>query len=129
MGSRLNSSKYTDSNPFFGFLGATKDATTASALQTHFVAMSGVFIGTFMFLLLAHSGHIMSVDQADSTGANGTKSAATVIYISLSYGSALLIAICAMYRISGGLFNPAVTLALMASGNIPAIRGLLLLPV
>lgn len=116
-------------DPFFGIFGETKDAKTASALRGHLVAMSGEFVGTFMFLFLAFCGHMMAVDQAGSTGPNGTNSAATVIYISLSYGFALLIAVWTMYRVSGGLFNPAVTLGLMATGNLPFVRGLLLLPV
>ncbi|KAK0861862.1 hypothetical protein LTR87_016801 [Friedmanniomyces endolithicus] len=109
----------------------TKDAKRASTLQGHLVAMSGEFVGTFMFLFLAYCGHTMAVDQAprDGTGPNGTKSASTVIYISLSYGFALLVTVWTMYRISGGLFNPAVTLGLIVTGNIPLMRGLLLLPV
>ncbi|TKA73142.1 hypothetical protein B0A55_10363 [Friedmanniomyces simplex] len=131
MAPRSTTKKHSASNPFFGFLGATKDAKTASALQGHLVAMSGEFVGTFMFLFLAYCGHTMSVEQATRNGTdpNSTNSASTMIYISLSYGFALLVTVWTMYRISGGLFNPAVTLGLMVTGNIPATRGLLLLPV
>ncbi|KAK3615034.1 hypothetical protein LTR56_026850 [Elasticomyces elasticus] len=123
--------KHSASNPFFGFLGPAKDATTSSALQAHLVAMSGEFVGTFMFLFLAYCGHTMSVDQSpiSGTGPDGTNSATTVVYISLSYGLALLVTVWTMYRISGGLFNPAVTLGLTVTGNIPFVRGLLLFPV
>ena len=123
--------KHAASNPFFGFLGAAKDAKAASTLQGHLVAMSGEFVGTFMFLLLAFCGHMMAVGQAprNGTGPNGTNSADTVVYISLSYGFALLVTVWTMYRISGGLFNPAVTVGLIVTGNLPAIRGLLLIPV
>ncbi|KAK4901935.1 hypothetical protein LTR49_027150 [Elasticomyces elasticus] len=73
----------------------------------------------------------MSVDQSpiSGTGPDGTNSATTVVYISLSYGLALLVTVWTMYRISGGLFNPAVTLGLIVTGNIPFVRGLLLFPV
>ncbi|KAK5680073.1 hypothetical protein LTS10_008023 [Elasticomyces elasticus] len=123
--------KHSAGDPFFGLLGPTKDATTASALQGHLVAMSGEFVGTFMFLFLGFCGHIMSVDQSpvSQAGPNGTNSATTVVYISLSYGFAVLVTIWTMYRISGGLFNPAVTLGLIVTGNIPFVRGLLLWPV
>ena len=73
----------------------------------------------------------MAVEQAprNGTGPNGTNSADTVVYISLSYGFALLVTVWTMYRISGGLFNPAVTLGLIVTGNLPPVRGLLLIPV
>ncbi|KAK3639635.1 hypothetical protein LTR22_017368 [Elasticomyces elasticus] len=123
--------KHSAKNPFFGFLGPTKDAKAVSALQGHLVAMSGEFVGTFMFLFLAYCGHSMVIDQspANQAGPNGTSSATSVIYIALSYGFAVLVTVWTMYRISGGLFNPAVTLGLIVTGNIPLVRGLLLWPV
>ncbi|KAK3670793.1 putative aquaporin-3 [Recurvomyces mirabilis] len=131
MGDRSFSERHSASNPFFGFFGPTKDAKTVSTLQGHLVAMSGEFVGTFMFLFLAYAGHTMVVDQSPLSGAgpNGTNSATTVVYISLAYGVALLVTVWTMYRISGGLFNPAVTFGLIITGNIPLVRGVLLLPV
>ena len=49
MNHQQSDKKHAASNPFFGFLGATKDAKTASTLQGHLVAMSGEFVGTFMY--------------------------------------------------------------------------------
>ncbi|TKA56800.1 hypothetical protein B0A55_12880 [Friedmanniomyces simplex] len=114
MGPQPSTKSHSASNPFFGFLGPTKDAKTASSLQAHLVAMTGELFGTFMFLFLAYCGHTMILEQSprNGTGPNGTNSASTVIYISLSYGFALLVAVWTFYRISGGLFNPAVTLVL-----------------
>ncbi|KAK0900557.1 hypothetical protein LTR02_009101 [Friedmanniomyces endolithicus] len=111
MAPQPSTKKHSASNPFFDFLGATKDAKTASALQGHLVAMSAEFVGTFMFLFLAYCGHTMSVEQAtrNDTGPNSTNSPSTMIYISLSYGIALVVTVWTMYRISGGLFNPTVT--------------------
>ncbi|KAK3616493.1 hypothetical protein LTR56_025920 [Elasticomyces elasticus] len=131
MGRRSFTEKHSASNPFFGFLGPTKDAKTVSALQGHLVAMSGEFVGTFRFLFLAYCGHSMVVDQSpvNQAGPNGTNSATSVVHIAMSYGFAVLVTIWTMYRISGGLFNPAVTLGLIVTGNIPLVRGLLLWPV
>lgn len=84
-----------------GFL-TPKDPATASAARNHFVAASGEFVGTFLFLFMAFLGHLMSVDQAPNTGPNGTNSNQTVIYIAMSYGFSLLVAVWALYRISGG---------------------------
>lgn len=33
-----------------------------------------------------------------------------------------------LYRISGGLFNPAVTLGMVITGTLPPMRGLVLFP-
>ncbi|KAK5129573.1 hypothetical protein LTR08_003159 [Meristemomyces frigidus] len=120
--------KHSFDQPFGGYL-EVKDAANASALRGHFVAATGEFVGTFMFLVFAFLGHLMAVTQAGETGPDGTNSGSTVIYISLSYGFALLIAAWDMYRISGGLFNPAVTLGLVISGAVPPMRGLILFPV
>ena len=79
-------------------------------VKNHFVAASGEFVGTFLFLYFAFATHLMAVEQADAVAlANGRKSAQTVVYISLGYGFSLLVAVWAFYRISGGLFNPAVS--------------------
>lgn len=66
----------------------------------------------------------MAVDQADGTAtSNGKASAQTVIYISLGYGFSLLVTAWSLYRVSGGLFNPAVTLGMCAAGQLPWVRG------
>lgn len=76
--------------------------------QSHLVAASGEFLGTFMFLWMAYSGHLMIAGQATSAASNEGPSNSTVIYISLNYGFALLVNVWAFFRISGGMFNPAV---------------------
>ncbi|KAF2717161.1 aquaporin-like protein [Polychaeton citri CBS 116435] len=98
-----------------------------STVELHFVAASSEFVGTFMFLFLAFCGHTMAVNSAASTGPNVTNSNSTVVYISLSYGFSLLVTAWTMYRVSGGLFNPAVTLGLVLTDKVPPIRGVILL--
>lgn len=49
----------------------------------------------------------MAVEQAGEVAPNGANSAQTVIYISLGYGMSLLVTAWSLYRVSGGLFNPA----------------------
>lgn len=65
----------------------------------------------------------MAVDQAGELGPNGKNSSQTVIFISLGYGMSLLVTAWSLYRVSGGLFNPAVTLGMCVSGSLPWIRG------
>ena len=79
----------------------------ASTMKNHFIAATGEFVGTFFFLYFAFACHIMAVDQAGEVGGNGANSSQTVIYISLGYGMSLLVAVWILYRVSGGLFNPA----------------------
>lgn len=102
------------------------------ALKNHLIAMSGEFIGTILFLWFAFAG--TQVAAMVSTTPNGGIDSATMdpqrlMYIALSFGMSLLVVVWAFYRISGGLFNPAVTLGLCMSGAVPWLRGLCLLPV
>lgn len=96
--------------------------------RNHLVAVTGEFVGTFMFLLMAFLGHKMAASQASDFGPNGAASSQTVVFISMCYGVPLLVNTWAFYRISGGQFNPAVTLGLVLSGNLPPIRGAILVP-
>ncbi|KAE9983516.1 hypothetical protein EG328_009856 [Venturia inaequalis] len=85
------------------------------SIKNHFIAASGEFVGTVMFLYFGFSTHLMAVDQASSVArSDGTNSAQTVVFISLG--------------ISGGLFNPAVVLGLCTAGKLPWIRGMFLFP-
>ena len=78
-------------------------------LQAHLIASTGEFVGTFFFLWMAYSGQLMVLNQAPSVAATGGGvSSETVVYISVVYGFSLLVNVWAFYRISGGLFNPAV---------------------
>lgn len=52
--------------------------------------------------------------------------AQTVLYIAMSFGTSLLSMVWVFFRVTGGLFNPAVTLALFLIGVVPALRALLL---
>jgi len=86
-----------------------------SSLEGHIVAASGEFVGTFMFLFFAFSGQLMITNQAsDRSILNGGTSSQQNIFTALVYGFSLLVNVWAFFRISGGLFNPAVrTLSLV----------------
>lgn len=80
-----------------------------STLQKHLVAASGEFCGTFMFLYFSFACQIMLHTQRSETSLeNGGFSAQMNIHTALVYGFSLLVNVWAFYRISGGLFNPAV---------------------
>ncbi|KAM0706034.1 hypothetical protein Q7P35_007394 [Cladosporium inversicolor] len=113
--------------PMLGFF-TPKSVNNESALRKHFVAASGEFVGTFLFLFTAYLGHSMSVTFAPDSAPGGGNANQTVVFIALSYGFSLLIAAWVLYRISGGLFNPAVTLGMVITGTLPPMRGLVLFP-
>ncbi|KUI70327.1 Aquaporin-1 [Cytospora mali] len=98
-------------------------------IEGHLIAASGEFVGTFFFLWMAYSAQLMVLNQAPSTAIVGGASSHTVVYISLIYGLSLLVNAWAFYRISGGLFNPAVALGLSLSGQLPWLRTAFLVPV
>jgi aquaporin related protein len=114
--------------PMFGYF-TPKSAGDSSAPRKHFVAAAGEFVGTFLFLFTAYLGHATSVQFAPNSAPGGGNSNQTVIFIALSYGFSLLIAAWVLYRVSGGLFNPVITLGMVIAGNLPPFRGLVLLPV
>jgi len=62
-----------------------------------------------MFLYFSFIGQIMLVSQAaERSSINGQASSQQNIFTALLYGFSLLVNVWAFYRISGGLFNPAV---------------------
>lgn len=72
--------------------------------QGHVVAMSGEFVGTIMFLFFAFGG----TQIANSIDPN-IPNLGQLTYISLSFGFSLAVTAWVFYRVSGGLFNPAVS--------------------
>jgi aquaporin related protein len=115
--------------PFAGY--ATQRHPSAQlSIHNNLVVAVGEFIGTFMFLLFAFLGHSMAVASAPTyTPGSIAPTNDTVIYIALSYGLGLLVTAWTLYRVTGGLFNPAVTLALTLTGNLPWVRGAIFVPV
>lgn len=74
-------------------------------LRGHLLAMFSEFIGTTMFLWFAFAG----TQAAAQTTADGVMDTTRLVFISLSFGISLMVTVWAHYRISGGLFNPAVS--------------------
>ncbi|KAI7775769.1 hypothetical protein LA080_006401 [Diaporthe eres] len=100
-----------------------------SVLGSHFVAATAEFVGTFFFLWLGYGGQLMALTQAAApAGTGGGASSETVVFISLIYSFSLLVNAWAFYRISGGLFNPAVSLGLSLAGKLPWARTAFLIP-
>ncbi|KAL7926526.1 hypothetical protein ACQKWADRAFT_280587 [Trichoderma austrokoningii] len=68
----------------------------------------GEFCGTFMFLLLSFMGAQAALDNNPTTADDQKLQPATLLYIASSFGTALAVNVWVFYRVTGGMFNPAV---------------------
>lgn len=107
-----------DQFPFLGKPG--------NPYRNHLIAMCGEFVGTFLFLFFAFSGTQVANSQTQGTVsttiAQGSNPA-QLLYISLCFGFSLTVNAWVFFRISGGLFNPAVTFGMCLVGAMPWARG------
>lgn len=97
-------------------------ALLESTYRRELIAFVAEFIGTFLFLFFAFGG----TQVANTTSANenaeavaqgrlshtitASPSASVVLYIALVFGFSLTVNVWIFFRVSGGLFNPAVSL-------------------
>ena len=98
-------------------------------MRNHFIAMCGEFVGTVLFLYFALSGAQVANSIPSSAGLTVQETGSNpqqLQYIALSFGFSLAVNAWVFFRISGGLFNPAVTLGMCLIGALPWIRGMLL---
>ncbi|KAF2773978.1 aquaporin-like protein [Teratosphaeria nubilosa] len=113
--------------PLIGFL--------PNKIRNHFIAMCGEFVGTFLFLFFAFAATQVANQAATGSTTSGANSsggttgsisqvpnASTLLYISLAFGFSLAVNAWVFFRISGGLFNPAVTLGMALIGAVPWVR-------
>jgi len=115
----------TDSRSLFGNL---REDIHAASLE---------FIGTILFLLLglggiqaaAFSNQATVAAAANGAGSddgaqavNKVASIEQLLYISVSMGLSLLVSVWFFFRVTGGVFNPAVSTALLLIGAIGPVR-------
>ena len=95
--------------------------------RAHFVAMCGEFAGTFLFLFFAFAGTQVANNQIQApVDVNQGSNPAQLLYISLAFGFSLAANAWVFFRVSGGLFNPAVTFGLCLVGALDYVRGALI---
>ena len=56
------------------------------------------------------------------TPAGGPFAPPQTMYVALAFGFSLLVNAWVFYRVSGSLFNPAISLAMLLVGQLSAIR-------
>ncbi|KAJ4351037.1 Aquaporin-1 [Ascochyta clinopodiicola] len=106
-----------------------------SKWRNELVAMTAEFAGTFLFLFFAFGGTQVAntaalYSDASTAGqqANSitqTPNTSVLLYISLIFGFSLMVNVWVFFRVSGGLFNPAVTLGLFLIGALTTTRAIL----
>lgn len=99
------------------------------AARNHFVACCGEYVGTVLFLFLALGGTQVANNIPTSSGKSLEvvgSNPQQLQYIALCFGFSLAVNAWVFFRISGGLFNPAVTFGMCLIGALPWFRGALL---
>ena len=80
------------------------------AAKNHFIAMMAEFTGTFMFLFFAFGGtNVVNTAPLNAQPADLAANPSKILFISLCFGFSLAVNAWVFFRISGGLFNPAVS--------------------
>ncbi|RYO78576.1 hypothetical protein DL766_008610 [Monosporascus sp. MC13-8B] len=75
------------------------------------------FAGTFMFLLFAFGGtNTVNSAPLDGRSENLAANPSQLVFICLCFGMSLAVNAWTFFRISGGLFNPAVSIGMMVVG-------------
>lgn len=98
-------------------------------VRNHFIAMCGEYVGTVLFLFFALAGTQVANNTPTSSGQDLEDVGSNpqqLQYIALCFGFSLAVNAWVFFRISGGLFNPAVTFGMCLIGALPWFRGVLL---
>lgn len=78
----------------------------ADTVRNNLIATTSEFVGTFLFLFFSFAGTQVANTPKPVDGAPPNIPA--LLYSSLAFGFSLTVNVWAFYRVTGGLFNPAV---------------------
>jgi aquaporin related protein len=98
-------------------------------IRNRAIAMLSEFVGTFLFMFIGIGGNSTVANDAAMKLQWGEGSPAAdpakIFFVATAWGMVVTVNAWAFFRISGGLFNPAVTMAMMIIRAVPPIDGLL----
>lgn len=77
-----------------------------SGIRSNLLCVMGEFVGTFLFLFFSFAGTQVSNTPMPPPGSDPNTS--NLLYTSLCFGFSLTVNVWAFFRVTGGLFNPAV---------------------
>ncbi|KAF5027718.1 hypothetical protein F66182_202 [Fusarium sp. NRRL 66182] len=97
-------------------------------IRNALVIVLGEFCGTFMFLLLSFIGAQTALLTNNPLDPAAPLQPFSLMFIAASFGTALAVNVWIFYRVSGGMFNPAVTLGLVLVGAVPPLHALAIFP-
>ncbi len=86
-----------------------RDRPVPSQYKGLMTVLVGEFCGTFMFLLLSFIGTQAALDNNSPGRADTVLSPSSLLFIACSFGTALAVNVWIFYRVTGGMFNPAVS--------------------
>lgn len=100
-------------------------------VKNEILAGMSEFVGTILFLLFAFGATNVANIPVNTTGTNSINASdgtntSLLLYIALAFGMSLTVNAWVFFRISGGLFNPAVSFALCLIGAVTPLRMVLL---
>jgi len=103
-----------------------------SAAKNYFVAAVGEFVGTLLFLFFSFAGvqavklafNPLKTEQSNPKSSPPTPE--VVLYASIVFGASLAANVWIFYRVSGGIFNPAVVLGVVLLGGMSIAKGVVL---
>ncbi|MBW0508688.1 hypothetical protein O181_048403 [Austropuccinia psidii MF-1] len=122
-------SEINEANGYFYHF--TKDGPLFQNLKVDFIAASGEFMGTVMFLLIGlgaiQAANIISRDKPDpfAKSKETFEKILLSLYASSSMGLSLLFSCWVFFRATGAAFNPNVSFALLLVGIISPARFIL----
>ncbi|KAF4120876.1 aquaporin rerated protein, other eukaryote [Geosmithia morbida] len=93
--------------------------------RNELIVVIGEFCGTFMFLLMSFIGAQTAITNNDFQNPDASLHPYSLLFIAASFGTSLAVNVWIFFRVSGGLFNPAVTLALFLVGALSFVRAIL----
>lgn len=92
-------------------------------VKNNIIMVMSELVGTFLFMFTGLGGNSAAITLSSNDPTNPVK----YLFIAASWGVSAAVNAWVFFRISGGLFNPAVTIAMMTIKAVSPMRGLMII--